>query len=117
MSIKVYNVHVPNQNSRIRDNLFTVQVNTIGPYYVANGGLSSVYSTAQFHFHWGSHDRHGSEHQVDGQSFPLEVRIFINEKKGKKSQPQTTFRNSAPITESLKFWFLIAVSMQMKKKL
>lgn len=63
-----------------------MQVNTIGPYYVANGGLSSVYSTAQFHFHWGSDDGHGSEHQIDGQTFPLEVRIktiyiFIQERK------------------------------------
>lgn len=49
-------------------------MNTIGPYYVANGGLSSVYSTAQFHFHWGAENSFGSEHQIDGQSFPLEVR-------------------------------------------
>lgn len=48
-------------------------MNTIGPYYVANGGLSSVYSTAQFHFHWGAENSFGSEHQIDGQSFPLEV--------------------------------------------
>lgn len=49
-------------------------MNTIGPYYVANGGLSSVYSTAQFHFHWGAENSFGSEHQIDGQSFPLEVK-------------------------------------------
>lgn len=49
----------------------------MGPFYVANGGLSSVYSTAQFHFHWGADNGMGSEHQVDGQSFPLEVREII----------------------------------------
>ncbi|XP_062573340.1 putative carbonic anhydrase 3, partial [Saccostrea cucullata] len=70
-----YDPPAPGAEFYVLNNGHTVQVNTIGPYYVANGGLSSVYSTAQFHFHWGSDDGFGSEHQIDGHSFPLELHI------------------------------------------
>lgn len=70
-----YDPPAPNAEFYVFNNGHTVQVNTIGPYYVANGGLSSVYSTAQFHFHWGAENSFGSEHQIDGQSFPLELHV------------------------------------------
>lgn len=42
---------------------------------VSGGGLGYVYSTLQFHFHWGSesHDSGGSEHTVDSKRYPMEV--------------------------------------------
>lgn len=50
-----------------------VQIDTVGPFYVSNGGLPAVYSTVQFHFHWGHENDHGSEHLIDGRASPLEV--------------------------------------------
>ncbi|XP_041377651.1 carbonic anhydrase 7-like isoform X2 [Gigantopelta aegis] len=37
------------------------------------GPLDSVYRLEQFHAHWGSGAEQGSEHLVDGQSFPVEL--------------------------------------------
>lgn len=40
---------------------------------ISGGGLEHVYSTLQFHFHWGSGDADGSEHTVDSHRYPMEV--------------------------------------------
>lgn len=40
---------------------------------ISGGGLKHVYSTLQFHFHWGSSDSNGSEHTVDSHRYPMEV--------------------------------------------
>lgn len=40
---------------------------------ISGGGLKHVYSTLQFHFHWGSGDSDGSEHTVDSHRYPMEV--------------------------------------------
>lgn len=49
---------------------------------VSGGGLGHVYSTLQFHFHWGStgesHDSDGSEHAVDSKRYPMEVVSHLN---------------------------------------
>uniref|UniRef100_A0A3B5KW54 Alpha-carbonic anhydrase domain-containing protein n=1 Tax=Xiphophorus couchianus TaxID=32473 RepID=A0A3B5KW54_9TELE len=44
---------------------------------VSGRGLNHVYSTLQFHFHWGteSADSEGSEHSVDKKRYPMEVAI------------------------------------------
>ena len=34
-----------------------------------------VYALYQLHFHWGANDSVGSEHTIEGQSFPLEMHI------------------------------------------
>ncbi|KAM9837819.1 uncharacterized protein ACBR49_018440 [Aulostomus maculatus] len=49
---------------------------------VSGGGLDFVYSTVQFHFHWGSasHDSAGSEHTVDSKRYPMEMHI-VNKRK------------------------------------
>ncbi|XP_030256959.1 carbonic anhydrase-like [Sparus aurata] len=47
---------------------------------VSGGGLAHVYSTLQFHFHWGSHDSDGSEHTVDSKRYPMEMHI-VNKRK------------------------------------
>lgn len=58
--------------------MYTVQINTNGDFFVTNGGLKSVYKTVQFHFHWGAHNKHGSEHLLDGETSPIEVRTFTD---------------------------------------
>ncbi|XP_039991085.1 LOW QUALITY PROTEIN: carbonic anhydrase 4-like [Xiphias gladius] len=49
---------------------------------VSGGGLGYVYSTLQFHFHWGStsNDSPGSEHTVDSKRYPMELHI-VNKRK------------------------------------
>uniref|UniRef100_A0A3P8SPD7 Carbonic anhydrase n=1 Tax=Amphiprion percula TaxID=161767 RepID=A0A3P8SPD7_AMPPE len=49
---------------------------------MSGGGLGHVYSTIQFHFHWGStsHDSTGSEHTVDSKRYPMEMHI-VNKRK------------------------------------
>ena len=42
---------------------------------LSGGDLPEEYVFAQLHFHWGSTDADGSEHTVDGQEYPLEVRL------------------------------------------
>ncbi|XP_023196309.1 carbonic anhydrase-like [Xiphophorus maculatus] len=49
---------------------------------VSGGGLNHVYSTLQFHFHWGteSADSEGSEHSVDKKRYPMEMHIVSKRK-------------------------------------
>uniref|UniRef100_A0A8D0G7G9 Carbonic anhydrase n=1 Tax=Sphenodon punctatus TaxID=8508 RepID=A0A8D0G7G9_SPHPU len=43
---------------------------------VINGGpLEGPYRLKQFHFHWGISQHQGSEHTVDGKSFPCELHL------------------------------------------
>lgn len=36
---------------------------------------SDEYELTQFHFHWGSCNKQGSEHRVDGRQFPAEMHL------------------------------------------
>nr|KAG5714250.1 hypothetical protein BaRGS_018467 [Batillaria attramentaria] len=65
----------PGSRMAVTNNGHTVQVTTLGEFYVTNGGLPNVYKTAQFHFHWGHAKHHGSEHLIDGHAYPLELHI------------------------------------------
>ena len=40
---------------------------------ITGGPLSYKYRVTEINFHWGSIDTLGSEHTIDGQSFPAEV--------------------------------------------
>ena len=40
---------------------------------ITGGPLSYKYRVTEISFHWGSIDTLGSEHTIDGQSFPAEV--------------------------------------------
>lgn len=40
---------------------------------VTGGGLPGTYIVDQFHFHWGSDDTRGSEHEINGKHFAMEV--------------------------------------------
>lgn len=42
-------------------------------YNVSGGGLNGVYTTVQFHFHWGANNTVGSEHIVNGKEYAAEV--------------------------------------------
>ena len=44
-----------------------------GVYNVSGGGLPGVYTTVQFHFHYGPNNSVGSEHTVNGEQFAAEV--------------------------------------------
>ena len=45
---------------------------------ITGGSLGiKIYRLMQFHFHWGGDDKEGSEHTIDGKTFPLEVNILI----------------------------------------
>lgn len=39
------------------------------------GGISGTFMLKEFHFHWGSTIRRGSEHRIDGRQYPMEVCI------------------------------------------
>jgi len=39
------------------------------------GGLPGKYKFSQVHFHWGSKEEQGSEHQVNGKAYPLEMHL------------------------------------------
>ena len=44
--------------------------------WIKDGGLSlTKFQFAQAHFHWGNNDNQGSEHEIDGVSFPMEMHI------------------------------------------
>ncbi|KAK6190755.1 hypothetical protein SNE40_002550 [Patella caerulea] len=55
----------------------TVEVKYSGgePLIITGGGLSGEYKADQFHFHWGSSDAYGSEHQMNGKPFTMEMHI------------------------------------------
>ena len=64
----------------IKNNGHTAQLDVIetlpGDVGVLTGGpLDSPYQVLQLHFHWGADDNQGSEHTLDGQSFPMELHI------------------------------------------
>jgi len=42
-------------------------------YNVSGGGLTGVYTTVQFHFHWGPENSVGSEHTVNGKEYAAEL--------------------------------------------
>ena len=42
-------------------------------YNVSGGSLPGVYTTVQFHLHWGSNNNKGSEHTMDRLMYPAEV--------------------------------------------
>ena len=61
----------------------TLAKNTYGQsekdLWFTGGGLIGTFYFVNFHLHWGRNDRHGSEHEIDGQRFPAEAHfVFKN---------------------------------------
>jgi Eukaryotic-type carbonic anhydrase len=48
-----------------------------GDYKVKEGGLIDEFKAVRLEFHWGPTDKTGSEHQINGSVFPLEVLYVI----------------------------------------
>lgn len=70
-----YDPPSPESKFTVHNNGHAIQVTTEGKFFVSNGGLGNVFSTAQFHFHWGHQSHHGSEHTLDGHASPIELHI------------------------------------------
>ncbi|XP_072048083.1 putative carbonic anhydrase 3 [Amphiura filiformis] len=73
-----YDVLVDNETS-IMNNGHTIQVNpgtyTAGSTTISGGGLPSVYSFLQLHFHWAETNDAGSEHTRNGNAYPVEMHL------------------------------------------
>ncbi|CAG5126690.1 unnamed protein product, partial [Candidula unifasciata] len=78
--IKPFNFHnytsVTNVKMEIQNNGHSAQIDiTAGDIHISGGGLQNPYKAAQLHFHWGGDNKHGSEHLIDNQAYPMEVHI------------------------------------------
>lgn len=56
---------------------FNIMNKLINFGYIAGGPLSYRYRFHEMHIHYGLHDQFGSEHSVEGYTFPAEVRPFF----------------------------------------
>ncbi|XP_060554450.1 carbonic anhydrase 1-like [Ruditapes philippinarum] len=73
---------VPNNNYTIENNGHTVKVTLNEDYNeISGGGLPGTFVASQFHFHWGTTDKRGSEHDVNRIHFPMEMHIVHFNKK------------------------------------
>ncbi|XP_013414685.1 carbonic anhydrase 2 [Lingula anatina] len=71
-----YNSVPANAEWVIENNAHTVQVSIkSGEYSVQGGGLPRNYKLLQFHWHWGMTSKEGSEHTVNGKSYPMELHL------------------------------------------
>lgn len=42
---------------------------------ISGSNFKEKYNLIQFHFHWGFNPYQGSEHKLDGNKYPLEVKL------------------------------------------
>jgi len=47
---------------------------------LSGGPLNGEYEFAQLHFHWGDNDTKGSEDEIDGKTFPMEMHLVFYKK-------------------------------------
>lgn len=73
----LYNFHVQqNVQTLLVNNGHSAQVTYRGGQLSVSGGaLNGEYEVVQYHFHWGGDNGHGSEHTVDGRSYPMEMHV------------------------------------------
>ena len=45
---------------------------------ITGSNYGKVFSLAQFHLHWGYNAYQGSEHLINYQKYPLEVKLLLN---------------------------------------
>lgn len=56
--------------------------------WVTGGGLDGKFYFANFHLHWGSNEKYGSEHQINGYRYPAEAHFLF---KNFETQQMTIF--------------------------
>ncbi|XP_060554449.1 carbonic anhydrase 12-like [Ruditapes philippinarum] len=67
---------VSSKNYTVENNGHTVQVDlNAKTSEIRGGGLPGTFVAEQFHFHWGATDERGSEHDVNGKHFPMEMHL------------------------------------------
>ena len=76
----IFNDYEKQVGASIKNNGHTVKLTlSDGPddgIWIKDGGLSlTKFQFAQAHFHWGDDDKHGSEHKIDGKTFPMEMHL------------------------------------------
>ena len=65
---------MPDVNFTAQNNGHALVIGFPGNVYdVSGGGLTGVFTTVQFHLHWGSANTNGSEHFLDGKQYSAEV--------------------------------------------
>ncbi|XP_071177497.1 carbonic anhydrase 1-like [Mytilus edulis] len=70
--------NVNNIRLTLENNGHTAEVDVEGlnnRLVVRRGGLPGPYTVKQFHFHWGSQDSRGSEHDINERFFPMEMHV------------------------------------------
>ncbi|CAC5405230.1 CA [Mytilus coruscus] len=68
-----------NVKLEIQNNGHTVEVGLKGRgLKVSGGGLPGTYVVEQFHFHWGSEDTRGSEHEINGKHYSMEMHVVMH---------------------------------------
>jgi len=85
-------------NGTFKNNGHTAQLDVVATLpddvgVLTGGPLEGEYKILQLHFHWGSNDLVGSEHTLQGESFPIELHI-VHVKKG-EADPLNTPRGLA----------------------
>ncbi|XP_040278211.1 carbonic anhydrase 4 [Bufo bufo] len=63
------------KNLKLKNNGHSAQLELDSAMKISGGGLSGTYTATQLHFHWGSKDKPGSEHHLNGAKFPIELHI------------------------------------------
>merc|ERR1719412_309905 len=81
-------------NGTFQNNGHTAQLDVVATLpddvgVLSGGPLDGEYKILQLHFHWGSNDSLGSEHTLQGESFPIELHI-VHAKKGVANPLNTT---------------------------
>jgi len=66
---------VPSVNIKNNGHSVTISWDSPQVHEISEGGLDGNYTLAQFHFHWGCDNSSGSEHTVDGKSYPMEMHL------------------------------------------
>ncbi|XP_071180426.1 carbonic anhydrase-like isoform X2 [Mytilus edulis] len=70
--------NVTNLKMTLENNGHSVQIDLKGNnLQLSGGGLPGVYNAEQFHFHWGSEDKRGSEHNINGKQYPMEMHVVL----------------------------------------
>lgn len=68
-----------NRHYNFSEFTITVQIDLMGQLMTTSGGgLKNTYRAKQFHFHWGSEDKRGSEHDINNHHFPMEVHLLAH---------------------------------------